>query len=58
MNRRGRGDLYVTLHVVDAATTCRSEERKLWERLAELRGEQSSKREPAPAAAPTARVLT
>ena len=46
LNRRGRGDLYVTLHVVTAGGLSR-EERKLWERLAELRGEQGSKREPA-----------
>jgi molecular chaperone DnaJ len=48
VNRRGRGDLYVTLHVVTPGDVSR-EERKLWERLAELRGEQTSKREPAPA---------
>jgi molecular chaperone DnaJ len=47
VNRRGRGDLYVTLHVVTPEHLSR-EERKLWERLAELRGETSSKREPAP----------
>jgi molecular chaperone DnaJ len=46
VNRRGRGDLYVTLHVVTPDDLSR-EERKLWERLAELRGEGSSKREPA-----------
>jgi molecular chaperone DnaJ len=48
VNRRGRGDLYVTLHVVTPTDLSR-EERKLWERLAELRGERTSKREPAPA---------
>jgi molecular chaperone DnaJ len=48
VNRRGRGDLYVTLHVVSPKDLSR-EERKLWERLAELRGEQTSRREPAPA---------
>ena len=48
VNRRGRGDLYVTLHVVTPTDLSR-EERKLWERLAELRGEHTSKREPAPA---------
>jgi molecular chaperone DnaJ len=48
VNRRGRGDLYVTLHVVTPDDLSR-EERKLWERLAELRGEGSSKREPAQA---------
>ena len=47
LNRRGRGDLYVTLHVVTPSDLSR-EERRLWERLAELRGEQGSKREPAP----------
>ncbi len=46
VNRRGRGDLYVTLHVVTAEHLSR-EERKLWERLSELRGEQTSKHEPA-----------
>ncbi|MGH2539665.1 MAG: molecular chaperone DnaJ [Actinomycetota bacterium] len=46
LNRRGRGDLYVTLHVVTPDDLSR-EERKLWERLAELRGERSTKREPA-----------
>jgi molecular chaperone DnaJ len=46
VNRRGRGDLYVTLHVVTPTDLSR-EERKLWERLAEMRGEQTSKREPA-----------
>ncbi|MDH5314727.1 MAG: molecular chaperone DnaJ, partial [Actinomycetota bacterium] len=48
VNRRGRGDLYVTLHVVTPVDLSR-DERKIWERLSELRGEQSSKREPAPA---------
>jgi molecular chaperone DnaJ len=48
VNRRGRGDLYVTLHVVTPDRLSR-EERKLWERLAELRDERSSKHEPAPA---------
>jgi molecular chaperone DnaJ len=46
VNRRGRGDLFVTLHVVTPERLSR-EERKLWERLAELRDEGSSKREPA-----------
>ena len=45
LNRRGRGDLYVTFHVVTPGGLSR-EERKLWERLAELRGERTSKREP------------
>ncbi len=44
VNRRGRGDLFVTLHVVTARELSR-EERKLLERLAELRGEQTSKKE-------------
>ena len=48
VNRRGRGDLYVTLHVVTPEKLSR-EERKLWERLSELRDERSSKREPATA---------
>jgi molecular chaperone DnaJ len=47
VNRRGRGDLYVTLHVVTPEDVSR-DERKLWERLAEMRGERTSKREPAP----------
>jgi molecular chaperone DnaJ len=47
VNRRGRGDLYVTLHVVTPGDVSR-EERKLWERLAEMRSERTSKREPAP----------
>ncbi|HTG48054.1 MAG TPA: molecular chaperone DnaJ [Actinomycetota bacterium] len=38
LNRRGRGDLYVTLHVVTPRELSR-EERGLLERLAELRGE-------------------
>ena len=46
VNRRGRGDLYVTVHVVTPRDLSR-EERKPVERLAELRGEESSKREPA-----------
>lgn len=45
INRRGRGDLYVTLHVVTPHGLSR-DERKLYERLAELRGEKL--REPAP----------
>jgi molecular chaperone DnaJ len=48
VNRRGRGDLYVTIHVVTPTALSR-EERKLVERLAELRQETTSKREPAPA---------
>jgi molecular chaperone DnaJ len=46
VNRRGRGDLYVTVHVVTPTDLSR-EERKLMERLAELREESTSKREPA-----------
>jgi len=38
LNRRGRGDLYVTLHVLTPQGLSR-EERQLLERLAELRGE-------------------
>jgi molecular chaperone DnaJ len=46
INRRGRGDLYVTVHVVTPTELTR-EERKLIEQLAELRGEVTSKRDPA-----------
>ncbi len=46
VNRRGRGDLYVTLHVVTPERLSR-EERKLWEELSALRGEQTSKQGPA-----------
>ena len=42
VNRRGRGDLYVTLHVVTPHDLSR-EERKLVERLAELRAEPTRK---------------
>ena len=45
LNRRGRGDLYVTVHVVTPSELSR-EEKKLLEQLAELRGE-TSKRDPA-----------
>lgn len=45
VNRRGRGDLYVTLHVVTPQGLSR-DERKLYERLADLRGED--RRRPAP----------
>jgi molecular chaperone DnaJ len=38
VNRRGRGDLFVTLHVVTPRELSK-EERQLLERLAELRGE-------------------
>ena len=46
VNRRGRGDVFITLHVLTPGGLSK-EERGLWERLAELRGEQTSKREPA-----------
>ena len=46
LNRRGRGDLYVTLHVVTPRELS-SPERKLLEQLAELRGEGTSRKEPA-----------
>lgn len=49
VNRRGRGDMYVTVHVVTPTELTR-EERKLWERLAELREERSSSRAPSPGA--------
>jgi molecular chaperone DnaJ len=45
VNRRGRGDLFVTIHVV-TPTHLSKEERKLFERFAELRGHGSSRREP------------
>jgi molecular chaperone DnaJ len=47
VNRRGRGDLYVTLHAMTPPELSK-EERQLWQRLAELRGEETSKRDPAP----------
>jgi molecular chaperone DnaJ len=40
LQRRGRGDLFVTVHIV-APTRLSREERSLLERLAELRGEQN-----------------
>lgn len=46
VNRRGRGDLYVTVHVV-TPTDLSHEERKLLEQLAKLREESTSKKEPA-----------
>jgi molecular chaperone DnaJ len=46
LNRRGRGDLYVTIHVVTPTELSR-EERGIFARLAELRGEAASRREPA-----------
>jgi molecular chaperone DnaJ len=45
VNRRGRGDLFVTLHVV-APTDLSKEERQLLERLAELRGEPKKGAQP------------
>ncbi|HEY7666914.1 MAG TPA: J domain-containing protein [Actinomycetota bacterium] len=45
VNRRGRGDLYVTLHVV-TPTHLSKEERALFERFADLRGQGSSRRDP------------
>jgi molecular chaperone DnaJ len=42
--RRGRGDLYVTVHVA-TPTGIDRQERKLWEQLAQLRGEHVAKRE-------------
>jgi molecular chaperone DnaJ len=46
LNRRGRGDLYVTVHV-KVPKDLRREERKLLEQLADARGERSSKKDPA-----------
>jgi molecular chaperone DnaJ len=46
VNRRGRGDLFVTIHSSTPGELSR-EERSLWERLAEIRGEGTSKGEPA-----------
>jgi molecular chaperone DnaJ len=46
VNRRGRGDLYVTLHVVTPRDLS-SEERGLLEELGRLRGEDTTRREPA-----------
>jgi len=45
VNRRGRGDLYVTIHVV-TPTHLSKEERGMFERFADLRGEGSSRKEP------------
>jgi molecular chaperone DnaJ len=45
VNRRGRGDLYVTLHVITPRSLSR-EERKLLEQFASLRGEDGSKSDP------------
>jgi len=46
VNRRGRGDLYVTVHVVTPTDLSRAE-RRIFEELAELRGDVTSKRAPA-----------
>jgi molecular chaperone DnaJ len=46
LNRRGRGDLFVTVQVVVPGDLSK-EQRQLLETLAELRGERTSKREPA-----------
>lgn len=48
LGRRGRGDLFLTVHVETPKRLGR-EERRLLERLAELRGEARAKGEPAPA---------
>ena len=45
LNRRGRGDLFVTVHVLTPGDLSR-EERGLLEKLAELRGEANSDHEP------------
>jgi molecular chaperone DnaJ len=42
INRRGRGDLYVTV-IVETPTAVSKEERQLLERLAEVRGERAAK---------------
>ena len=46
VNRRGRGDLYVTMHVVTLKSPSRDEKRLL-EQLAEIRHERRAKAEPA-----------
>ena len=46
VNRRGRGDLFVTLHVTTPGELSK-DERRVWEQLADLRGERTSKHEPA-----------
>ncbi len=46
LNRRGRGDLFVTVHVRVPADLSKVE-RKLLEQLAEIREERSSKKDPA-----------
>lgn len=45
INRRGRGDLFLTVHVVTPSDLER-EERQLLERLAEIRGEEHGKKNP------------
>lgn len=45
LNRRGRGDLYVTLHVVTPRDLSR-DQRKLVEQLAQLRGEETVRDRP------------
>ena len=45
LNRRGRGDLYVTVHVT-VPKDLKRDERKLLEQLAEARGERSTKKDP------------
>ena len=45
LNRRGRGDLYIAINVATPRELSKGE-RRLLEQLAELRGEQTSKREP------------
>jgi molecular chaperone DnaJ len=45
LNRRGRGDLYVTVEL-DVPAELTKDERQLVDRLAELRGERTSKRDP------------
>jgi molecular chaperone DnaJ len=45
LNRRGRGDLYVTVQL-EVPRTLSKEERQLVDRLAELREERTSKRQP------------
>ena len=46
LNRRGRGDLYVTVHVTVPGDLSKAE-RKLLEQLAEARGERTGRKDPA-----------
>jgi molecular chaperone DnaJ len=46
LNRRGRGDLFLTIHV-ETPKDLRRDERRLLEQLAEMRGEHVAKRESA-----------